>query len=145
MGTASVPLERMKNYRSLHVWQFSHGIALEVYRATKSFPKDELFGLTGQMRRAAVSIPANLAEGCGRDGDAELKRFVTIALGSACELDYHVLLATDLGYLTPANAYSLGRDIHRLRAQLGAPSLSGSNDDRVAMRGSLVSGLQLIA
>jgi four helix bundle protein len=110
----------MKNYRDLNVWKSGHTVTLEVYRQTKSFPKEELFGITSQMRRAASSIPANLAEGCGREGDAELKRFVTIALGSACELDYFVLLAGDLGYLTPEVQNKLAADTLLLRRQLGA-------------------------
>ena len=110
----------MKNYRDLNVWKSGHALTLEVYRQTKAFPKDELFGVTSQMRRAASSIPANLAEGCGREGDAELKRFVTIALGSACELDYFVLLAGDLGYLTTEAQTNLAADTLLLRRQLGA-------------------------
>jgi four helix bundle protein len=81
------------------VWQKSHALTLEVYRATGAFPGDERFGLTSQTRRAASSIPANLAEGCGRDGNAELARFAHIAMGSASELEYHLLLAHDLGYV----------------------------------------------
>ena len=110
----------MKNYRQLNVWKNSHVIALAVYRLTKTFPKEELFGLTSQIRRAASSVPANLAEGCGRDGDAELKRFANIALGSACELDYHVLLAADLGYIEASAATSLAEEIMQLRRMLGA-------------------------
>ena len=110
----------MKDYRQLNVWQVSHTIALNVYRVTTTFPKHEAFGLTGQMRRAASSIPANLAEGCGREGDAELKRFANIALGSACELDYHVLLATELGYLDAAKSEPLAAEILRVRRMLGA-------------------------
>lgn len=110
----------MKNYRELNVWERSHAITLAVYHATRRFPKEELFGLTSQIRRAAASVPANLAEGCGRDGDAELKRFANIALGSACELDYHVLLASDLGYIESAAAKLLADDILQLRRMLGA-------------------------
>jgi four helix bundle protein len=76
-------------------------MTLEVYRVTRAFPREELYGLTSQLRRAASSVPANIAEGCGRNGDAELARFLAIALGSANELDYHLLLARDLGYLPP--------------------------------------------
>lgn len=110
----------MKNYRELNVWRIGHAVSLAVYRLTKSFPSEERFGLTSQLRRAASSVPANLAEGCGRDGDAELKRFATIALGSARELDYHVLLATDLGYLEPVPASALAEQILLLRRMLGA-------------------------
>ena len=110
----------MKDYRGLNVWKSGHALTLEVYRRTKSFPKDELFGLTSQLRRAASSIPANIAEGCGRDGDAELKRFLNIALGSACEVDYYVLLAGELGYIDSTAHASLTDDTLRLRRQLGA-------------------------
>ena len=110
----------MKNYRDLNVWKSGHAVTLAVYRQTKTFPKEELFGITSQMRRAASSIPANIAEGCGREGDAELKRFVAIALGSACELDYFVLLAGELGYLNPEAQNNLAADILLLRRQLGA-------------------------
>lgn len=109
----------MKDFRELKVWQRSHQLALGVYKATRGFPKEELFGLTSQMRRASSSIPANIAEGCGRDGDPELKRFITIALGSACELDYHILLATELGYLKPDTSRTLANETLELRRMLG--------------------------
>ena len=89
----------MGDYRKLKVWEQAHLLTLEVYRATTTFPGDERYGLTSQMRRAASSIPANIAEGCGRNGDAELARFLDIAMGSATELDYHLLLARDLAFL----------------------------------------------
>lgn len=89
----------MKDFRKLNVWEKSHLLTLEVYKATKSFPKDELYGLTNQMRRASVSIPSNIAEGCGRGSDAELSRFCQISTGSANELEYQILLSHDLGYL----------------------------------------------
>jgi four helix bundle protein len=110
----------MKDYRSLKIWLSSHSLTLVVYRLTKSFPKDELFGLTSQIRRSASSIPANIAEGCGRDGDPELKWFLNIALGSACELDYHIFLAGELGYVDKATAENVGREIMQLRRMLGA-------------------------
>ncbi len=72
----------MKDFRELKVWGKGHHLALEIYRATAKFPKDELYGLTSQIRRSCVSIPANIAEGCGRNGDAELARFLQIAMGS---------------------------------------------------------------
>jgi four helix bundle protein len=109
----------VKDFRELKVWRRSHDVVLAVYRVTKSFPKEELFGLTSQMRRAAASVPANIAEGCGRDGDAELKRFLTIALGSACELDYHLLLATDLGYIGSTDSQPLAADVLEIRRMLG--------------------------
>lgn len=90
----------MKNFRDLSVWEKSHWLTLATYKATRAFPKDEIYGLTSQMRRAAASIPANIAEGCGRGGNVEMARFLRIALGSASELEYHLLLAHDLGLLT---------------------------------------------
>lgn len=89
----------MRDFKQLMVWQKAHGLVLGVYRETAGFPADERFGLTSQTRRAASSIPANLAEGYGQTGDAELARFVSIASGSATELEYHLLLSKDLGYL----------------------------------------------
>lgn len=109
----------MKDYREILVWQRSHALTLEIYRVTSQFPKEEMFGLTSQMRRSAASIPANIAEGCGRDGDAELKRFMGISLGSACELDYHVQLARDLEYLDRAAADNLAAEIMEVRRMLG--------------------------
>lgn len=92
----------MRNFRDLRVWQEAHQVSLAVYRMTKSFPRGELFGLTSQLRRAAVSVEANIAEGCGRQGDNELARFLQIALGSASEVECHLLLARDLEYLSDA-------------------------------------------
>jgi four helix bundle protein len=89
----------VKDFRKQKVWQKAHNLALEVYRVTETFPKAELFGLTSQIRRTCVSIPANIAEGCGRDTDADFARFLQIAMGSASELEYHLLLARDLGFL----------------------------------------------
>jgi four helix bundle protein len=90
----------MKDFRDLKVWEKSHRLTLTIYEVTKDFPKDERFGLTSQLRRAAAAIPANIAEGCGRRGNGELHRFLQIAAGSASEVEYHCLLAKDLGFLT---------------------------------------------
>ena len=89
----------MQDFRRLKVWQKSHKLTLDVYKTTASFPRNEQYGLTSQIRRAASSIPANIAEGCGRDGDAELARFLQIGMGSASELEYHILLARDLKFI----------------------------------------------
>jgi four helix bundle protein len=77
----------MEAFRELKVWEKSHALTLAVYHVTKSFPKQEMYALTSQIRRASASIPANIAEGCGRNGDAELARFLLIAMGSASELE----------------------------------------------------------
>jgi four helix bundle protein len=89
----------VRAFRGLQIWQRAHELTLELYRTTAAFPKDELYGLTSQIRRSASSIAANIAEGCGRDGEAELTRFRRIAAGSASELEYHLLLAFDLGII----------------------------------------------
>jgi four helix bundle protein len=89
----------VKDFRDLKVWEKSHAITLAVYKITASFPSDERFGLTSQMRRCAVSIPSNIAEGCGRRGNGEFHKFLQIATGSANELEYQVLLAKDLLYV----------------------------------------------
>src|SRR3954471_6917727 len=84
------------DFKKLQVWQVAHQLACSVYRETTNFPKAELYGLTGQLRRSASSIAANIAEGSGRKGDLEFSRFVRISLGSACELEYHLLLSHDV-------------------------------------------------
>lgn len=89
----------MKDFRNLEVWEKAHQTTLTVYKHTQTFPKEEMFGLTNQMRRASVSIPSNIAEGCGRGSDAELGRFSQIAMGSASELEYQILLSKDLEYI----------------------------------------------
>lgn len=89
----------MRDFRKLQVWEWAHGLTLRIYQITADFPKEELYGLTSQMRRAAASVPANIAEGYSRGGDGELGRFLRIAVGSAGELEYHLLLARDLNFL----------------------------------------------
>ncbi len=101
----------MQDFRKLKVWQRSHQLTLAVYRTTASFPKSELFGLTGQMRRSCSSIPTNIAEGCGRQGDQEFARFLQIALGSASELEYQLILARDLSYLKEHDYESLSDEL----------------------------------
>ena len=100
----------MGDFKKLHVWERAHRLTLAVYEVTRGFPKEELFGVTSQIRRASSSIPANIAEGYGRGGDLELARFLTIAMGSANELEYHLLLARDLGYLDPSRYASLSEE-----------------------------------
>ena len=89
----------MKDFRQLQIWHKAHAFVLTLYDKTQSFPRDERFGLTSQMGRAAVSITSNIAEGCGRQGDAELARFCQIAMGSPSEVECQLLLARDLGFL----------------------------------------------
>jgi len=108
----------LKDYKQLMVWRKAHILVLAIYKATTNFPKDELYGLTSQIRRSASSIPANLAEGCGRDGDAELARFCVIAMGSASELEYHLLLAHDLNMLDNSTYDGLNNDLNEVRRML---------------------------
>ncbi len=108
----------MRDFRTLKVWERAHRLTLAVYQATASFPKDELYGLTSQLRRSASSVPANIAEGCGRDGDAELARFLQIAMGSASELEYHMLLARDLKLLDDSTRESLTSDVIEVKRML---------------------------
>jgi four helix bundle protein len=108
----------MGDFRNLRVWQRAHQLTLDLYAETRTFPKEERYRLTSQLRRAAVSIPANIAEGCGRNGDAELARFLTIAKGSASELDYLLLLAHDLGYLNPSRYEQLAEEVHGISRML---------------------------
>jgi len=108
----------MKNFRDLKVWHKSHQLTLEIYKATASFPKEERYGLTSQMRRASTSIPANIAEGCGRNGDTELARFLQIAMGSASELEYHLILARDLDLLPSPNYEQLERQTLEIKRML---------------------------
>lgn len=110
----------MKDYEKLEVWQWAHEFTLEVYAITKSFPKEELFGLTSQLRRSSASIAANIAEGCGRDSDADFKRFLDIAYGSASESSYHLRLARDLGYCGAADFEKLNAKLASVRKMLGA-------------------------
>jgi four helix bundle protein len=90
----------MRDFRTIGAWKKGHELVLAVYKATQSFPASEIYGLSSQMRRSAASIPANIAEGCGKDSEAELARYMLNSMGSATELEYHLLLARDLGYLT---------------------------------------------
>ena len=89
----------MKDFRTLKVWQKAHELALSVYLVTRGFPREELYGLTSQLRRGAVSVASNISEGCGRGSDADFGRCLQIALGSGSEVEYQLLLAHDLGLL----------------------------------------------
>ena len=108
----------MKDFRELKVWQKAHQLTLAVYQITATFPREELYGLTSQLRRSCSSIPANLAEGCGRNGDAEFARFCSIAMGSASELEYHVLLARDLKLIKPRDYEQLAQGTTEVKRML---------------------------
>jgi four helix bundle protein len=108
----------MRNFRQLDVWKKAHQLTLDVYRLTTSFPQNERFGLTSQLQRASASIGANLAEGCGRETDADFKRFVQMACGSACEVEYHLLLARDLNFVDAPAYESLNSNVNEVKRML---------------------------
>lgn len=108
----------MKDFKELRVWQKAHQLALSVYEASKSFPRDEIFGLTSQLRRASVSVGANIAEGCGRRSDGEFVRFLQIARGSSSEVENHLLLARDLKYLDGGKHVELERQLNEVQRML---------------------------
>jgi four helix bundle protein len=108
----------MRDYKKYSIWQQGHEIALEIYRITKNFPKDELYGLTSQIRRAVSSIPTNIVEGCGRESDLDFRRFLVIALGSATEVEYLLLLCFELGYIEESHFSHLTNKVVAIRKQL---------------------------
>jgi four helix bundle protein len=110
----------MRDFRKLKIWQRSHQLVLLIYKATVKFPKEEIYGLISQIRRSCISIPANIAEGCGRSGEAELNRFMKIAMGSASELEYHLLLAHDLDYLKSEDYKQLVAEVSEIKRMLTA-------------------------
>lgn len=106
----------MKTHKDLDVWKYSREFVSTVYTLTKGFPRNEVYGLISQIRRSAVSIPSNIAEGSARKGDKEFIHFLYIALGSTAELETQLLLASDLGYLSNINDYEIS--IGRIRSML---------------------------
>jgi four helix bundle protein len=110
----------LKNYRDLKVWQKSYRLCLDLYRITKIFPKEERYGLTSQIRRSAVSIPSNIAEGYGRKTTADYLRSLYIAYGSVCELETQALLSGDLNYVNKENLKALKDDTEEVERMLKA-------------------------
>jgi four helix bundle protein len=108
----------MKNFKDLIVWRRAHELVLALYKTTQSFPKEELYTLTSQLRRAGISIPTNLAEGCGRWPDADFARFVQIAFGSAQEVEYLLLLSFDLGYYPLSDFRTLDSKVNEVKGML---------------------------
>jgi four helix bundle protein len=108
----------MQDFRSLEVWKKSHQLTLDLYRRTQCFPVDERFGLVSQIRRSAASIACNPAEGAGRGTNLDFARFVDIAIGSACKVDYQLLLAKDLGYISAETHDVLGERVEEIRRKL---------------------------
>jgi len=110
----------VRSFRSLTVWKKSHELALRVYDKTKQFPKSEIYGVTSQIRRAATSVPANIAEGCGRDTSADFCRFLHIAVGSASELEYFLLFSLDAGLLEHSDYAPLDKETTEVKRMLAA-------------------------
>lgn len=110
----------MRDFRQIKVWEKAHRLTLEIYKTTSCFPREELYGLTTQLRRASASIPANIAEGFGRGGNVELARFLQIGMGSAYEVEYHALLAKDLGFIRTEAYDQLETQIVEVKRMLAA-------------------------
>jgi four helix bundle protein len=110
----------MKDFRKLKVWESAHKVTLNVYHVSKTFPKEEMFGLSSQIRRSAVSVPSNIAEGCGRGSDSDFARFLQIAMGSASELEYQILLSFDLKYINNEMHQKLNNQITEVKLMLSS-------------------------
>jgi four helix bundle protein len=110
----------MKNFRDLQVWHKAHSLTLASYRITNTFPKQEMYGLTSQIRRCAASVAANIAKGCGKRGNGEFYRFLNIALGSASELEYHFLLARDLSFVSEESCKHLDHRVVEIKRVLAS-------------------------
>ncbi|MEA2103549.1 MAG: four helix bundle protein [Candidatus Cloacimonadota bacterium] len=110
----------MRDFRKQKVWHKAHHFTLEIYRITKNFPSNEIYGIISQIRRATVSIPNNIAEGCGRNSEADLKWFFTISMGSASEVEYLFLLSNDLNYLSKTEYENLNRKIIEIKKMLSS-------------------------
>jgi four helix bundle protein len=110
----------MKDFRNFTVWQKSHQLTLDVYKIVNDFPKEEQFGLVGQMKRSSGSIPTNIAEGCGRNTDKDFARFLIIAFGSSNELEYQFILSRDLGFISLETSEKLFFQIEEIKKMLNA-------------------------
>jgi four helix bundle protein len=108
----------VKDLKELKVWHKAHELTIALYAVSKAFPREEIYGLTSQMRRAAISVGANIAEGCGRRSDGEFVRFLQIARGSASELEYHLLLARDLKFMNQGEHQNLERKLVEVQRML---------------------------
>jgi four helix bundle protein len=119
----------MQDFKDLTVWQRAHELTLAVYQATRGFPREEVYALTSQIRRSASSVAANIAEACGRDGSAEFGRFLKVAMGSASETEYHLILSRDLGYVEREAWERLNGTTIEVKRMLAALILKLRTDD----------------
>jgi len=108
----------MRDFKKYNIWTLSHELTLDIYKISKEFPKGEIYNLTSQIQRASSSIPTNIAEGAGRDSDAEFNRFLTIALGSASETEYLILLSKDLGYMNSESYEELTFKVNTVKKKI---------------------------
>jgi four helix bundle protein len=108
----------MQDYRELKVWEKAHQTTLDLYKVTQRFPRSELYGLTSQIRRSSSSIPSNIAEGSVQESDLQYRRYLQVALGSAAELDYQILLAHELEYMDAATYTKLQNEIDQIKKML---------------------------
>ncbi len=108
----------MQNFKDLKVWEKAHQFTLKVYEVSRLFPREEIYGLTSQLRRAASSIPSTIAEGCGKNSQTEFAHYLNIALGSANESEYFLILANDLGYIEQKDFVPLSVSINEIKAML---------------------------
>jgi len=108
----------MRDFKKYDIWKLSHVFTLKMYDLTKTFPKEEIYGIISQIRRASSSIPTNISEGCGRTSDAEFNRFLTIALGSASEVEYLITLSKDLNYIDEDSFSELNNDINTIKRKV---------------------------
>jgi four helix bundle protein len=108
----------MRDFKKYEVWQQSHALTLEIYKITSVFSKDELYGLTSLIRRASSSIPTNISEGCGRNSDKEFNQFLNIALGSACETEYLLILSKDLKYINIELFERLEKEVNIIKSKI---------------------------
>ncbi len=110
----------MKDFKELKVWEKAHDLTLKIYQATSGFPREEIYGLTSQVKRACASVPTNIAEGCGRNSDAELARFLEISMGSASEVEYLLLLTRDLNLIRASDYSDLLNDVVEVKKMLAS-------------------------
>jgi four helix bundle protein len=110
----------MRDFKELQVWQRSHSLAVKSYQVTKKYPREEIYGLTSQIRRACLSVPANIAEGCGKNGTSDFARFLQIAMGSASELEYLFLFSHDIGILQAPDYKELTESVQEIKRMLAS-------------------------
>jgi len=108
----------MHNFRELKIWQKGRGLVKDVYLITQTFPKEELYALTSQVRRSSISIPSNIAEGCGRGSNAQLSHFLDVAQGSSCELETQIILSYDLGFLDETQTETITEKINEIQKMI---------------------------